>query len=267
MVSKLNWDMGTVNPNIKAFLKHCQNRNLSPKTIEFYRKKLNRCLPLTQNLLTTKAQVEGWLGQMNTSPGNKMAYLRALRAFYSWAEDTGRIKTNPCHRIHLKVPKPLRYTLKLASIPLLLDNCQSDRDRLIVCLLADTGLRQSEVAGIQAHDVQMDVQIIKVMGKGSKERVVRFGPTTQHYLELAGLPLGLSDRGIATMLLRLGKRTGIHCNAHSFRRLYACESIRGGMNLFHVQSLLGHSNLSMTRLYAEQVNSEDAIKHYRAIIQ
>ena len=54
---------------------------------------------------------------------------------------------------------------------------------------------------------------------------------------------------------------------HSVRRTFATESVRNGMNLFHVQSLLGHSSLAMTRIYAEQVNSEDAIKAYKAIVR
>ena len=60
---------------------------------------------------------------------------------------------------------------------------------------------------------------------------------------------------------------GIKCNAHSFRRTFATESVRNGMNLFHVQSLLGHSSLTMTRIYAEQVNSEDAIEAYKAVVR
>ena len=65
------------------------------------------------------------------------------------------------------------------------------------------------------------------------------------------------------MLAGLESLTGIKCNALSFRRTFATESVRNGMNLFHVQSLLGHSSLTMTRIYAEQVNSEDAIKAIR----
>ena len=68
------------------------------------------------------------------------------------------------------------------------------------------------------------------------------------------------------MLQRLGVRTGIKCNAHAFRRTFATECVRNGMNLFYVQALLGHSTLTMTRLYADQVNSEDAIKAYKPIV-
>ena len=78
--------------------------------------------------------------------------------------------------------------------------------------------------------------------------------------------LGLKPRRVAKVLARLEAITGIKCNAHSFRRTFATESVRNGMNLFHVQSLLGHSSLTMTRIYAEQVNSEDAINAYKAVV-
>ena len=74
-------------------------------------------------------------------------------------------------------------------------------------------------------------------------------------------PTGLQD-----VLKRLEARTGIKCNAHAFRRTFACESVRNGLNVFCFQSLLGHSSLTMTRIYAEHVNSEDAIKAYKPIV-
>jgi site-specific recombinase XerD len=78
--------------------------------------------------------------------------------------------------------------------------------------------------------------------------------------------LTMPARGISSMLYRLQTQTGIRCNAHAFRRTFATESVRNGLNVFYVQSLLGHSSLTMTRIYAEQVNSEDAIKAYKPIV-
>ena len=75
------------------------------------------------------------------------------------------------------------------------------------------------------------------------------------------------EHEIEVALKRLEHRTGIKCNAHAFRRTFACESVRNGLNLFYIQSLLGHSTLTMTRIYAEQVGSEDAIRAYKAIVR
>ena len=104
-------------------------------------------------------------------------------------------------------------------------------------------------------------------GKGAKQRIVCYGTATATYMaeyldemELKGHQAIIPNVWAITNLLKeLEERTGIKCNAHSFRRTFATESVRNGMNLFHVQSLLGHSSLTMTRIYAEQVDSEDAI--------
>jgi site-specific recombinase XerD len=104
---------------------------VSPKTIDYYRQKLSliaKCLPL---FTTTKPALEDYLGSLNTSPGNKAAYLQALKTFYSWAVDRGYRDTNPALGIKIKLPKPLRYTLSLSNVPCLLDHCSNDLGRLI----------------------------------------------------------------------------------------------------------------------------------------
>ncbi|MDP6495749.1 MAG: tyrosine-type recombinase/integrase, partial [Dehalococcoidia bacterium] len=201
------------------------------------------------------------------------AYLRAWRSFYSWAEESGLINANPCSRVRVKVPKPLREAVEIGDIPRLIEACATVRDKLIVSMLADTGLRLSELSSISRSDMSLRTQTMKVWGKGAKERVVRYGPRTggllDEYLQTATSPdnlLGLKPRGISVMLSRLGKATGIKCNAHAFRRTFATQSVRNGLNLFHIQSLLGHTTLTMTRLYAEQVGSQDAIEAYRPIV-
>ncbi|MEE3005553.1 MAG: site-specific integrase [Chloroflexota bacterium] len=171
------------------------------------------------------------------------------------------------------MPKPVRPTIKVIDFPRLLDNCSTMRDKLAVAMLADTGLRLSELASILTSEIDLESQTIRVWGKGAKQRVVRYGPLTGQLLDLwldvrsdTETLLGLRPRGISAMLTRLQAMTGIKCNAHAFRRTFACESVRNGLNLFYVQSLLGHSSLTMTRVYADQVSSEDAIKAYKPIM-
>ena len=261
------------------FLADRESRGLSPRTVRFYHDKLNYVIDhITDKPLLdlTKQDIQQILMNLTCNPGGKHSYLRALRAlraFFSWAEESDLIPRSPCARIRLKVPKPLRYSVKVENVLILLAACQSSRDKLIVLLLADTGLRLSELASVKAQDVDLETSTIRVWGKGAKQRVVRYGPQTasllHQYLEAAAqgeVLLGLTPRGISIMLSRLGEKTGIKCNAHAFRRTFATESVRNGMNLFHVQSLLGHTNLTMTRVYAEQVNSEDAIKAYKPIV-
>jgi len=182
--------------------------------------------------------------------------------------------SNPTTKLSIKVPKPLRRTVQLDDIPTLLAACESVRDKLVILLLADTGLRLSELASIRVADVDVARRTIRCWGKGAKQRVVCFGPQTHVVLKawLFERPdkfpslLGLAARGVSAMLTRLESRTGLKCNAHAWRRTFACQSVRNGLNVFYVQSLLGHSSLTMTRVYAEQVNSEDAIKAYKPIV-
>ena len=164
--------------------------------------------------------------------------------------------------------------VKLDTICKLMESCECLRDRLAIAMLADTGLRLPELTSARLKDVDVNARIIKVWGKGAKQRVVRYGQLTESLLaehlkdtECEPALLGLEARGLSSMLVRLERRTGIKCNAHAFRRTFATESLRNGMNLFYVQSLPGHSSLTMTRIYAEQVNSEDAIKAYMPTIR
>ncbi len=223
----------------------------------------------------SKSDVATVLAALHCNAGGKHAYFRVLRAFYRWACQEGLLVNSPMVNMKApKVPAPLRYSVDLDAIPVLLAACQDLRDKLVVSLLADTGLRLSELASLKVGDVDLEESSIVVWGKGAKQRKVCFGPFTQTLLEkyldnyrpTDGL-LGLKPRGVAQVLAGLESVTGIKCNAHSFRRTFATESVRNGMNLFHVQSLLGHSSLTMTRIYADQVNSEDAIKAYKAVVR
>ena len=94
-------------------------------------------------------------------------------------------------------------------------------------------------------------------GKGARQRRVAYGEISGRILRdyLTGESRGeklfdLLPRGVSEILRRLGNETGIKCNAHMFRRTFATHAIRNEMNVFHVQSLLGHSSLTMTRIYA-----------------
>ena len=214
------------------------------------------------------------LYSVDCGPGGKHAYFRAIRAFYKWAESEAHIATAP-RMVAPRVPKPLRYAVPVDVISRLLVAAESTLVRLIVSLLADTGLRRAELCSVDWSDIDRNSDTIRVWGKGSRERLVRYGPHTRAILDRwqtecdspgSGSVLGIKPTGMQDVLKRLGDRTGIKCNAHAFRRTFATESVRNALNVFYVQSLLGHSSLTMTRIYAEQVSSEDAIKAYIPIV-
>ena len=150
------------------------------------------------------------------------------------------------------------------------------RNRAIILTFVDTGLRLSEMAGIQLKDIDFDRELIKVMGKGAKERVVGIGKGTQKsvlkYLLIRrdsypclwvteeGKPM--QARGIQIMIRRLGKRAGlqnVRCSPHTFRHTFGTWSLLNGASEREVQSLLGHSSQRMTQQYTATINSEQAV--------
>ena len=262
---------------VNSFISERKSRSLSPNTIRFYEGYLARFVTTLSKPLQeqTKQDILDFITSRDCNAGGKHAYFRVLRAFYKWCLSEDFIDKNPMANLMApKVPKPLRPALSLRNLFQLLNASSNPREQLIVSLLADTGLRLSELAGIQKVDIDFQHQTILVWGKGARQRLVAYGEASanslQDYMKVGdrGEKLfNLLPRGIAQVLGRLEKKTGIKCNAHSFRRTFATESVRNGMNLFHVQSLLGHSSLTMTRIYAEQVNSEDAVKAYKPIVR
>jgi len=263
---------------VNSFLTEKVYQGLSPETIRFYRGYLTRYINKSDfpALAATQLQITRFISSQECTAGGRHAYFRAIRAFYIWLASKGYIDKAPTSDMKApKVPKPIRYAVPLDAIPALMTACNSSQDRLIVSLLADTGLRRKELANITLSDINLDDRIITVWGKGAKQRVVCYGTVSARYMseyldetEPKGQQTIIPNVWVITNLLEeLGEKTGIKCNAHSFRRTFATESVRNGMNLFHVQSLLGHSSLTMTRIYAEQVNSEDAIKAYKPIVR
>jgi len=262
---------------VNSFISDRRLRGLTPRTLQFYEGYIIRFVnSLHVHLLDVcKGDIATFLNSLDCNAGGKHAYFRVLRAFYRWACQEGCLVNSPMINMKApKVPVPLRYSVDLNAIPVLLGACDNLRDKLMVSLLADTGARLSELASFNVRNIDLKDRFIEVWGKGAKERKVCFGPFTNVLLEKyldkyspTDVLFGLKSRGVSKVLSALQLRTGIKCNAHSFRRTFATESVRNGMNLFHIQSLLGHSSLTMTRIYAEQVNSEDAIKAYKAIMR
>ena len=262
---------------VNSFISERKSRSLSPNTIKFYEGYLARFVTTLSKPLQeqTKQDILDFITSRDCNAGGKHAYFRVLRAFYKWRLSEDLVGRSPMANLMApKVPKPLRPALSLRNLFQLLNASSNPREQLIVSLLADTGLRLSELAGIQKVDIDFQHQTVLVWGKGARQRLVAYGEASanslQDYMKVGdrGEKLfNLLPRGIAQVLGRLEKKTGIKCNAHSFRRTFATESVRNGLNLFHVQSLLGNNSLTMTRVYAEQVDSRDAVKAYKSIVQ
>ena len=204
------------------------------------------------------------------------SYFRAIRAFYNWAEREGFIELSPCYKMQApKTPKPILPRPTLAQVNKLIETVDSLKGKAIISLLVDTGFRRQEIANIGLEDIDWQNQTVKVWGKGAKQRVGKLSNTTIRYLKghlatynpNSGNIWGLNSSGIQTFLRRLKLATGIPCNSHSFRRTWAIENIKRGVNLLDVQVLGGWESLEMVKHYAREVNSEDAITRYKPLME
>lgn len=164
------------------------------------------------------------------SGGGRHAHWRALRAFFGWREDSFDL---PDPMTKMKPPKVARLilpTLRLPEIKVLFDKAETIRDKAIIALLTESGMRLSEIVQVGLTDIDWHERNIQVMGKGRKQRNVPFGTLSETYLKqwLREKPLeansvnvwGLSEWGIVSMLRRLEKQSGIPCNPHVFGRSF-----------------------------------------------
>lgn len=207
---------------------------------------------------------------------NSVAHdLYALSSFFRFLVKKGVLKDNPTKLI--KVPKVKRLlpdTLTLNELNTLLDytpqNLKELRDNTIAELLFSSGLRVSELVDLDLNSIDFTTNEVRVLGKGSKERVV---PVTKiavekikRYLELRhefnpdidekALFLNrfgrrLTSRAIQQNLDELAKKSGImtHLNPHKLRHSFATGLLQGGADLRSVQEMLGHSSLAATQIY------------------
>lgn len=219
-------------------------------------------------------------------------YYAALRVFFNWCVGDDFLKQSPLAKIKIRNPE-LKVIQPYPSdeITRMLAVCDYDfqhnakflgsRNRAIILMLLDTGVRVSELGNINLEDIDTERGWIKVTGKGAKERVVRIGATTQKalwrylvhrpntergqlWLTEEGTPL--RPNGIQMVVKRLKQRAGVTSsgNCHRFRHTFALNFLRADRNPFNLQYLLGHSDLRMVRHYTATLGMEDALKAHES---
>ena len=167
--------------------------------------------------------------------------------------------------------KPMRV-LSEEELGKVLKACRRPRDRALILFMVDTGLRRSEVLFLTWLDVDIAGGVVNVRRtKNKKPRSVFIGVKTRRALlkyrrivshgDNQSLFQSVSGRrfkssGLRQVFRRISKRAGIKFSAHDLRRTFATLSLRNGMNPLHVQSMLGHSSLEMTRRYIQLVKDD-----------
>ena len=220
-------------------------------------------------LSVARPDVERFLGQF-PSPWVRHAHFRAIRSFYNWLESQGYVPLSPCHKMQApKLPRVVLGHPSLSQVQALITAAPTARDKAIISLFADTGMRLSELVQITPDRIDWAINTIRIMGKGRKERLVKFGSRTRELLRqhLAtyspnGSLWGLQKHGVQMLLMRLGQETGIKANPHSFRRFFAIELRKRGVDSQTIQYLGGWESLSMVERYSRAAKQEVALAEY-----
>lgn len=275
---------------IKEFLLDQAVRGNSRKTLDYYEISLKMFSSffgssITVDKITVTSCREYFLNltKQSLSSVSVQSYVRALRAFLKWMYDNDYIEIDICQKF--KLPKATRkvidvltdYEIRAVYIALAGDDLVSVRNKLIISLMLDSGLRLHEVVTLTVSSVHLtDRYLIVQQGKGNKQRVVPFGNVTanliERYLKLTSFapcrsPLiikvsdfdsaeAVSDNTIKQMFRKLKQRSGVvRLHPHLLRHTFATRYLENGGNIYALQAILGHTSLEMVKRYLHLANS------------
>jgi site-specific recombinase XerD len=168
-------------------------------------------------------------------------------------------------------PRVILPSLTREQVEMLIDRTHETRNKAIIALFTESGLRLSELANIKAYDIDWQNRTIITLGKGNKEGYAPFGTMSERYLRawLAEFQpdgnniWGLNKWGIESMLNRLRKETGLPCNPHTFRRTFACLLRKAGVDTMTIKDLGRWESLEMVQRYTRSVSFNDSLKFYK----
>lgn len=220
------------------------------------------------------------LRERGLAPSTVERKVAALKGFHKFLVREGVTTNHPSSRLPLpKVPERLPQVLSIEDIERLLSQPFPDtpaglRDRAMLEVLYGCGLRVSELIGLDTPDIDLSASLVRVMGKGSKERIVPIGGMASLALEayLAGGRWGLRPRGSIrgdadavflnarggrlsrqsayAVVRRYGRVVGIeNLHPHTLRHSFATHLLEGGADLRALQEMLGHADISTTQVY------------------
>jgi len=274
---------------IRQFVTYLKiERNYSQHTVDSYELDLsdfvkfladeNGTLPPIEDVdhLTIRSYLAN-LQERHLARSTVVRRLSSLRSFYKYLCRHGYLDTDPTSALSSpKIQRRLPEFLEISEVELLLSAPDRNdiiglRDQAILELLYTTGMRVSELLSLNLPDIDMVNAIVKVRGKGKKERIIPIGGPAMSALneyikrrdELAGdksiQAIFLSERGnripdsksIGRRITKYAQSVGIKkkITPHTFRHTFATHLLNAGADLRSVQELLGHTNLSTTQIY------------------
>lgn len=283
---------------MKEFIKYLKEiKNYSSNTITNYELDLEEYKVFLDHKQITSYDVEykiirEYLEYLTTLKFSKATISRkisSLRTFYSFLYKNNKIKTNPMPLIsNPKQDKKLPKFLFINEIEELLSKPDESiiglRDHLVMELLYSTGLRVSELVNIKLEDINEHDKTIRVLGKGSKERIVIYSTVCKNilkkyiensrskiknnnktnYLILNLKGTKLSTRSVRNIINKYLQQSSIkkHISPHTLRHTFATHLLDNGADLKAVQELLGHADLGTTQIYTH-ISNERLREVYR----
>jgi integrase/recombinase XerC len=285
-----------MNATVERFLQYLRHeRNLSWRTVDLYRRNLDqwdaymtaggRTLDL---LSVTEGDIRAWLmhrSNQGDCSGTLRHKVQAIRALYRYLMRRGEATANPAAQVELaKLAKPLPKFVREKSVDAVLDaDIDMDdfvqvRDRLVVMLFYETGIRLSELIGLQDAAVDVDKRELKVRGKRDKDRIVPFGDELAKWVadyrrlradvpaECGNLLITPKGKPLYPSLVYhvvhdslAGTGATGKLSPHVLRHTFATVMLNNGAELNNVKELLGHESLAATQVYTHVTLSE--LKH------
>lgn len=273
----------TTSDLVALFIDAKISRRLSPKTISTYRDRLTRFARWIGDRDLTRATLREYLRDLQAdprlSPISAWSYFHDVGVFCAWLVEEEIIDKNPARKLAPRKPKRLPASYTTPQLTRLLAVCD-ERDRAMLIMLLDTGLRSSEIVSLNRCQVDMTTGHFTVVGKGNKERSGAVSAYTLaalgEYLELRedderplflGVKGRLTTSGLHQVVARRATEAGIRGEVrrlvHAFRATFARSYLIQGGDLETLRQLLGHESLTMAAHYASLADDELLAKKRR----
>lgn len=269
-------------------------KGLSKNTALAYKSDLNKFLAFAKakNIQIEDFQhhdITDFLWEIKTEglkPRSIYRMMESIRQFYKFLNSEDFVKTNPTMYLAApKIPEILPGLLSFDEVTTLLNSVNSQdemsvRNRAMLELLYATGLRVSELINLKFSNINLEEGFLKVLGKGSKERIIPFGNKAKEFIQIyIRKRKPRSDEEDSIFISRLGrkisrvefwrqlkniaKKAGISKNItpHTLRHSFASHLLSGGADIRFVQEMLGHSSISTTQIYTHLDNNKLRQQH------
>ncbi|MFZ6016672.1 MAG: tyrosine recombinase XerC [Nitrospirota bacterium] len=265
---------------IDKFIRYLEiERAASAHTLRAYRKDLGEFFEHVNTAIENidVIDVRGFIAAQMKNRLKKTTVSRRLasiRSFFRFLHREGYIKSNPTKLVsNLKIPKLLPNFLSVDDVFSLVEKPEGigfipARDRAVLELLYSSGLRVSELSGLNVDDINTKEGLVKIRGKGKKERIVPVGSKAvdaiksyiverivlkrkERALFLNRIGTRLTDRGVRRIVIKYARALAINrqIGPHTLRHTFATHLLQDGADLRVIQELLGHSSLSTTQKY------------------